>query len=61
MTHALANLLAGFCLRIIEILVGSSLYLVIGFLTAGTLRALVRPEAIQRLFGTGRVVAPLRA
>ena len=56
-----AGWLAGFMLRIVQILVESSLYLLIGFLTAGMLRAMVRPERIRDWFGTGRAAAPLRA
>lgn len=61
MAHHLANLAAGFLLRIIQVLVDSSLYVLIGLLTAGTLRAMVGPAGTRRLFGSGRVAAPLRA
>ena len=61
MIIAIANFAAGFALRIVEILVESALYLLIGFLTAGLLRGLVGAARTRRLFGTGRVAAPLRA
>ena len=61
MTHHVANLAAGFLLRVVQVLVDSSLYLVIGFLTAGAIRAMVGPDRTRRLFGSGRVAAPLRA
>ena len=61
MLHDAADWLAGFALRTVQILIESSLYLLIGFLTAGLLRGMVGPARIRRLFGTGRVAAPLRA
>ena len=53
--------LAGFALRIIQILVESSLYLLIGFLTAGMLRSAVGSDRVRAWFGVGRIAAPLRA
>ncbi len=54
-------LAAGFALRIVQVVVEASLYLLIGFLTAAALRILVGPERVRRLFGSGRVAAPFRA
>ena len=53
--------LAGLALRIIQILVESSLYLLIGFLTAGMLRSAVGADRVRAWFGDGRIAAPLRA
>ena len=61
MSSHLLTLPFGFLLRIVQILIHSSLYLVIGLLTAGGLRAMVGPERLRALFGTGRWAAPLRA
>ena len=57
----LARLLAGFTLRIFEVAVESSLYLLIGFLTAGAMRTLMSPRQVRGLFGSGRWTAPVRA
>lgn len=51
----------GFLLRAVQVVVDSSLYLVIGLLSAGALRAMAGPERLRGLFGSGRWTAPLRA
>jgi uncharacterized protein len=56
-----AAFLAGFLLRVLQIAVESSLYLLIGFLTAGALRAMVGPARLRRFFGSGRWAGPFRA
>ncbi len=38
-----------------EMIVRSSLFLIVGFLLAGVIRALITPTMLQRIFGKGRV------
>lgn len=52
---------AGFAFRVVRIAVESSLYLLIGFLVAGGMRAWVGPAGLRRLFGAGRWSGPVRA
>ncbi len=51
----------GFLLRVVQVVVDASLYIIIGLLMAGALRAMVGPERLRTLFGTGRWTAPFRA
>jgi uncharacterized membrane protein YraQ (UPF0718 family) len=57
----IATVLAGFLFRVFQVIVESSLYLLIGFLVAGGLRALVEPARLRQFFGTGRWTGPVRA
>jgi hypothetical protein len=61
MITAPVALLAGFLLRAVQVVVDCSLYLLIGLLTAGALRAMAGPGRIRLLFGAGRWSGPLRA
>jgi len=61
MTHSVVTIVVGALLRIIQIIMESSLYVVIGLLTAGALRSMVGPERLRRFFGTGRWTSPIRA
>ena len=57
---AVAAFGAGFAFRLLRIAVESSLYLLIGFVVAGALRAWVGPARLRGWFGTGRWSGPLR-
>ncbi len=59
--QAIVAFCGGFVLRVLEVTVASSLYLLIGFLTAGALRSLVGPARLRNFFGTGRWSGPIRA
>ena len=61
MTHSPLIILGGVIIRIIQVVVESSLYVVIGLLTAGATRAMVKPESLRRVFGFGRWSGPIRA
>lgn len=56
-----AAFLGGFAFRTYQIIVESSLYLLIGFLTAGALRGLIGPAKLRAFFGEGRWSGPIRA
>jgi hypothetical protein len=50
-----------FVLRFSEAALAAAPTLLLGFLTAGALRAMVGPDALRRLFGAGRRSGPVRA
>ena len=56
-----AAFLGGFAFRAYQITIESSLYLLIGFLTAGALRGLMGPAKLRAIFGVGRWSGPIRA
>lgn len=61
MLSAIETGFAGFLLRTVQVVVESSLYLLIGLLTAGALRAMAGPGRLRRLFGAGPWTGPVRA
>lgn len=61
MIDATVSLFGGFTFRLVQIVIESSLYLLIGFLTAGFLRAMLASAQVRGFFGDGRWTGPLRS